>query len=171
MGSINKIGIVIFALLLFSCYSQQIKTPPDMIIEYGYGLDTPGFDIIIKEIKPAPFSWAYSTITGTTHMVADSFHPLDNLNIPLKIGKTNKVKINILYPSDYYIVRYWPKSCIGDPDAYEQYFQTIDVNNDIIILPKEETEYIFEVKAVWESVNGIKGIKGDANYVFYYSLE
>ena len=169
MGLINKIYIVIIALLVCSCDSQQIKDPPDMVIEYGYGLDTPGFDTTIEYIKPGARSWAYSTITGIVHMIADSSHPLESWYPYPKIEKTNKVKINISYSPDYYTVIYWPEKYIGNADTKEFDFQTIDVIDNIIIMPNEESGYVFRVRAVWESVNGIKGTQGYADYVFFVS--
>jgi len=168
MGLIKKTTIVIVVLVVCSCDSQQIKYPPDMIIEYGYGLDTPGFDTLSETIKPGATSWAYSTITRTEHFIVDSLHPLDSKYTGPNIEKTNKVKMSISYPPDYYVARYWPEEYIGDPVTKDQYFQTIDVDGDIIILPNEESGYVFEVKAVWESVNSIKGTQGYADYVFYF---
>jgi hypothetical protein len=140
-----------------------------MVIEYGYGLDTPGFDTTIEYIKPGARSWAYSTITGTVHMVADSIHPLDSLNFMPKIEKTNKIRLSISYPPNYYTVVYWPENFIGDPETKEFDFQEANIIDNVINLPNEESGYVFQVKAVWESINGIKGTQGYANYVFFVS--
>lgn len=169
MGLVNNFCIATIALLLCSCNSQQIKNPPDMIIEYGYGLDTSEFDTLIEYIKPGAASWAYSTIKGTVHIIADSSHPLDSWHIYPKIKKTNKVRINISYSPDYYTVIYWPEKYIGNPDTKEFDFQRTDIIDNMIIIPNEESGYVFLVKAVWESVNGLKGIQGYVNYVFFVS--
>jgi hypothetical protein len=161
MYLINKIGIVIFVLLVCSCNNKQIKNIPEMAIEYD--LD----NTIFEYIKLGAAQWSYSTIFGITHFIADSMHPLEYDAVVPKLRKTDKIKIKISYPPDYYTARYWTENYIGDPEKNEQYFQTIDVNNGIIILPNEDTGHIFEVTAVWESVNNIKGTQGYAKYVFF----
>jgi hypothetical protein len=94
---------------------------------------------------------------------------LDSSNVLPKIINTNKIKILFEYKPSYYTVRYWPENYIGDESAYEMYFQTIDVEDDIIIFPIQNQKggYIFELKAVWESINGINGIQGEACYAFF----
>jgi len=172
MDLIKKITIAIVGLLACSCASQQIKYPPDMKLEPRRELilETSALDIILATIKPGGFSWAYSTITGEKHMIADSLHPLHDVyfkDMP-KIEKIDKVKMTFSYPPDYYVVRYWPEEYIGDdPIENDQYAKTIDVDEGIIILPNEEQGLVIEVKAVWESVNDIKETQGDAYYVFF----
>ena len=162
MMRFNKnIIFVIIALLVCSCNTnRQIKNIPEMAIEYEHN---------IEYVKPGAAKWSYSTILGIIHILQDSMHPLEYSNAVLKIEKTDKIKISILYAPDYYTARYWTENYIGDTETNEQYFQTIDVNNGIIIVPNEEAGKIFEVTAIWESVNGIKGIQGYAKYVFYVS--
>ena len=202
MNLINKIGIVIFVLLVCSCNNKQIRNIPEMAIEYDLDnkscsetsvseqlpyknriftafrrenarlvrqlAELPNKSNTISEyIKPGAAQWSYSTIFGITHFIADSIHPLENHAIVPKLRKTDKIKISISYPPNYYTARYWTENYIGDPEKNEQYFQTIDVNNGILIVPDEDSGHIFEVTAVWESVNNIKGTQGYAKYVFF----
>jgi hypothetical protein len=188
MTLINKIKLVIIVLLVCSCtnknvqnkntvqidtsdlnVSGQIIDVPEMAIEYGPGLDVPGLIILIDFIKPGTSSWSYFDGNNIVNFVMDSTHPLDSSNNLPKIEKTNKIKISFPNLPNYYTVRYWAENYIGDTSAYEMYFQTIDVKNDTINLPNEELGYVFEVKAVWESVNGIKNVQGNANYAFFVS--
>jgi len=188
MGFINKIKFVVIVLLVCSCtnknspnkntiqidtsnlnVNEQINDVPEMPIQYGYGLDVPGLIILIDFIKPGTSSWSYFDGNNIINFVMDSTHPLDSSNNLPKIEKTNKIKISFPNPPSHYTVRYWTENYIGDTSAYEMYFQTIDVKDDTINLPNEELGYVFEVKAVWESVNGIKNIQGYANYAFFVS--
>ena len=168
MSLIKKIVIVIIVSLVCSCAIHQIKNPPDMIIEYGYGLDTPGLDTFIATVKPGARSWSYSTLFGPTHMMTDAMHPLDSSYPMPKIGKTNRVKMSISYPPDYYTVVYWPEELIGHPETIFDPQRT-DVIDNMIVLPNGESGYVFLVRAVWESVNGINGTEGYADYVFFAS--
>jgi hypothetical protein len=181
MSFINKIKLVVIVLSVCSCtnkntiqidtsnlnVSEQIMDVPEMPIQYGGGLDVPGLIILVDFIKPGTSGWSYFNGNDIINFVMDSKHPLDSSNNLPKIEKTKKIKISFSNPPSYYTVRYWTENYIGDASAYEMYFQIMDVKDDTINLPNEELGYIFEVKAVWESVNGIKNIQGYANYAFF----
>jgi len=170
--------------------NEQIKDIPDMTIEYEYGLDKPDLSQKIDGIKPGTSYWHYYDGEQIIAIASDSVHPLDNLNNMVKINRIYefprsrpygfeperliRIKVSFSYSPSYYTVRYWNEQYIGNASAYENYFQTMEVENDTIILPDGSNElneeygngYIIEIKAVWESLNGIEG-EGYAYYSFF----
>ena len=164
MRLINKLYIIIIVLLVCSCSAiKQVKSIPELKIEYGYGLDNPELNKSITYVGHGTASWRYKK----GGIEADTPHPLENTYIMPKLDKTDKIKISISYPPDYYTVRYWTENYIGDPQTNNQYYKTLDINKGIIILPNEGLGHVFQVIATWESVNGIKDVQGYASYVFF----
>ena len=173
---LKKIIFLIIALSVCSCVlNKQIKEIPDMMIEYGDGLDNPLLNTSSAYVKHGTASWMYYIIGNKKGgFIADGLHPLDEnyYNFMPKLEKTDKIKISISYPPDYYTVKYWSEDYIGDYDKFKQYeqnYQTLDVNDGIIILPNDGIGHVFLVNAIWESVNGIKDTQGYAYYSFFIS--
>ena len=168
MRLISNFSVLLIVLLVCSCNSsKQIKDIPDLMIEYESGLDNSEANNFVTYVKYGSASWAYGTQFQWRGFITDAPHPLEKTyNMP-KLEMTDKIKISISYQPDYYTVKYWTENYIGDPQTNDQYYQTLDVNDGIITLPNKDLGYVFQVSAIWESVNGIKNIKGYANYVFF----
>jgi hypothetical protein len=146
--------------------NEQIIDVPEMTIEYGPGLDVPGLIRLIEWVKSGTSYWHYYNGKQIIAINSDSMHPLDNFENMVKIQGTKKIKIFFPNAPSHYFIRYWNEKYIGDASAYENYFQTMEIKNDTIDLPDLNYGYIFEIKAVWELLNGIKG-EGYANYSFF----
>jgi len=191
MGLINKLNMVIIVILVCSCnnknthniptdlsrldtnehvseidINKQITEIPELLIHYGPGLEVDGSNIKIETAKAGTASWSYYNGENIMSWEQCGLHTLDSSDyIPIIEGQ-NKIKISFTYEPDSYTVRYWPMKYLGDAYTFEMNFETMDVIDNIIIIPDEELGYVFEFSAVWEAINGISELQGNAYYGF-----
>jgi len=138
--------------------SEELKEAPEMKLEYT--IDEKTTKVTVNH---GTSSWKYSNGDGMfTNIESDSAHPLDSVKFIPLIEKTNELKeliISFSLTQDSYTVRRWTDNYIGNEDAYENYYENLELKGNTIVLPDDEQGYIYEVHATWP--------QGDAYYAFY----
>ncbi|MDD4729787.1 MAG: M56 family metallopeptidase [Dysgonamonadaceae bacterium] len=134
-------------------FSTYLKDIPTMQLKYTIEGTTDKVTV-----KPGTSSWNYNNES----IEIESPHPLDSVGfIPKIIKSDNLNEITVIFSSTptSYTVRYWADNYIGNEKAYEDFYNVVEISNDIIVLPNGEPGYIYEIHAMWP--------QGNAYYAFY----
>lgn len=109
------------------------------------------------------FNWRSGNADGTGKGIHnDTLHPLDCADEIRKIDKKddmNKVEMKFSLPPDSYTVQRWQDKYIGDANANDQYYETVNISDNSITLSDDEKGYVYEVRAIWA--------QGNVYYCFY----
>lgn len=141
--------------------SNNIEPSADVPVIYiEYTLDG---EELQMQIAATTSSWKIEQEDGTgVNANSDGSNPLDSTANLEEIEKTDELtalKISFSLIQESYTVRCWPDNYIGQPEAYEDYYEQVDVSEDTIVLPNDGQGYVYEVYAIWS--------QGEAYYSFY----
>lgn len=152
--------IVFFILLVTSLITfftgcninEQIKDIPTLQLIYQQDNKTKK-----TILPPGTATWHY----GDSIIHADAFHPLDAIGKIPEIEKEDlaEIKLNFSLPPTSYTVRVWTEEYIGNNEAYEDYYEEVDISNDTLMVPEDDLGYIYLVHAFWP--------QGNVHYSFY----
>lgn len=141
--------------------SKQIEDIPDLQLE-----DIPDLQLeYIKDDKTEMMNVNHGTISWnfkTSGIESDAPHPLDAIGSIPEIIKTedlSEIKIYFSSQPTSYTVRCWTEEYIDNNKAYDNYYDDVEVTDDIIALPKDNMGYIYMIHAKWP--------QGNAYYGFY----
>lgn len=147
-------GAVILLLITITIFVVFTKfSVPTMKLQYTVEGKTEKVSV-----KHGTSSW--NNIFGSRQ--SDSLHPLDSVGRMQEIEKTDDIKelhIEFSSPPTSYTARRWKESYIRNEDAYENYYERLDVSDNTIYLPDDGRGYIYEVHAIWP--------QGNVYYAFY----
>lgn len=162
----NILCVVILAITCVSCTkmsngTEQVKDVPEMKLEYT--VDGEPYQM---SILSGTSSWSIDNRDGTiTREETDSPNPLDaagHLPEIVKIVDLEALKINFSLTPDSYTVRRWKDSYIGNAQAYEDYYEVVEILDNTITLANDGQGYVYEVHATWS--------QGNAYYAFHITF-
>lgn len=150
-----QIAAILLLLMIFVVisFSIQPKDVPQLQLQYIEGGEDHSITALLGTRSWKKWNSAYS---------ADNLHPLDSVGYMPEINKTeslNEIILDFEAAPDKYSVRYWTDDNVGNIEAYESEYTSVEVKGDTITIPESEHGLIYEIHAVWS--------QGDAFYSFY----
>ena len=120
---------------------------PSLQLEY---IEDDRTEIVIIDHGTA--SWSYKD-----HGIeSDALHPLDAVgSIPEILNKEEQLEIKLKFSSQptSYTVRSWILEYKQNSEAYDNFYEEVEINNDAFTVPDDEAGYIYLVHALWPQGN------------------
>ena len=101
-------------------------------------------------------SWNYKN----RGIEVDAPHPLDAVgSIPeiVKIEDSLEIKLEFSSLPTTYTVKCWAHEYIENNEAYENYYEDVEITNDTLTIPNDKAGYIYLVHALWPQGNAYYG--------------
>jgi hypothetical protein len=101
-------------------------------------------------------SWNYKN----RGIEVDAPHPLDAVgSIPeiVKIEDSLEIKLEFSSLPTSYTVRCWALEYIQNNEAYENYYEDVEITNDSFTIPNDKAGYVYLVHALWPQGNAYYG--------------
>jgi hypothetical protein len=97
-------------------------------------------------------SWSFMS----TGIEADAAHPLDSVgSIPEIVieDDLSEIKINFSKPPTSYTVRAWTMEYVENSEAYDNFYEEVEITKDTFTVPNDEVGFIYLVHAIWPQGN------------------
>ncbi|MDD4113774.1 MAG: hypothetical protein PHC56_12215 [Herbinix sp.] len=150
--------LLLLSIFLFTaCKKNQhmeyvpSESIPSLQLEYIKG-DT----IESINIPRGTASWNYKN----RGIEVDAPHPLDAVgSIPeiVKIEDSLEIKLEFSSLPTTYTVKCWAHEYIENNEAYENYYEDVEITNDTLTIPNDKAGYIYLVHALWPQGNAYYG--------------
>lgn len=97
-------------------------------------------------------SWRYKD----RGIESDAPHPLDAVGSIAEIIKTEdllEIKLDFSSQPTSYTVRCWTLEYIQNNEAYDNFYEEVEITNDTLTVPNDEAGYIYLIHAFWSQGN------------------